>query len=93
MGPELIEALARYLHQTGLRKKSGEQGLFVLLGTFLYGKQPLVELLEGGAPFPVCFQYGSHDWMARGEADRLIEEKTIRGCVHTVSESGHHLYI
>ena len=55
---ELIEALAKYLHQTGLRKKSGEKGLFVLLGIGLIGKRPLVDSFEKGAPFPVCFQYG-----------------------------------
>lgn len=87
-----MNALTIYIHQTGLRKKSSEQSISYVLGTFLYSKEPLGESLKK-ADFPICFLYGEHDWMERSTADKLIEKGEIKGRVYTVSDAGHHLYI
>ena len=55
LGDDLIRALSEYVHQTALRKKSSETAIFIILGSFGFGKKPLVERLEKGAPFSSNF--------------------------------------
>ena len=42
---------------------------------------------------PVSFMHGAYDWVTRESADKLVAEGKVQGCVVTVSEAGHHLYI
>ena len=41
----------------------------------------------------ITFLYGETDWMERETAENLIEKSIIDGVVHSVPNSGHHLYI
>jgi len=77
LGEDLLRALSAYVHQTAMRKKSAETAVFVILGSFGFGRKPLVERLEKGTPFPVLFQYGEKDWMDRSVADKLLAAKQI----------------
>jgi len=40
----------------------------------------------------MCFMYGDYDWMDRETADNLVKDG-VKGEVHSVLDSGHHLYI
>ena len=41
----------------------------------------------------ITFLYGKYDWMERETAEDLVEKKVVSGCVYSIPEAGHHLYI
>jgi pimeloyl-ACP methyl ester carboxylesterase len=89
---DLKVAFAQYIHQVGMRKKSSEQSISFLCGSFLYPINPLETTLKG-INIPTCWLYGQHDWMERSYPDAMIAEGTVTGKVFSVSKSCHHLYI
>ena len=46
-----------------LRKKSSEIGFFYLQDPLFQTEFPLGPLITADTPFPICFMYGSTDWM------------------------------
>ena len=86
------EALATYIHQIMMRKKSSEVAITQVLAFRAYARRPLSDRLHL-LQMPVTFMHGEYDWVTRETADKLIADKKVVGRVFTVPYGGHHLYI
>ena len=75
-----------------MRKKSSEVAITQVLAFRAYARRPLSERLHL-LQMPTTFMHGEYDWVTRESADRLIAENKVQGCVFTVPNGGHHLYI
>ena len=86
-GEALGAALGRYVHQTGLRKKSSETGFFYLQDPLFQTEFPLGPMIDATTPFPICFMFGSTDWM-EFKAAKAISAKLPLVQYYTI-EGGH----
>eukprot|EP00347_Sterkiella_histriomuscorum_P015810 403355599 len=89
---EEIQEVKNYLHQIFLRPASGEYALNTILSVGSWARRPLYCRLPQ-IKVPICFMYGSIDWMDPTAAKLLIKDKQIDATYYTIENADHHLYM
>ena len=69
-------ALANYIHQLMVRKKSSEIAITQILAFRLRARQPLCERFTE-MKMPVAFMHGEYDWVTHESADWHIGQGDI----------------
>ena len=87
-----INNVAQLLHQICLKESSSEIAISIILSFGAWAVHPLHSKFQD-VKVPICFLYGTYDWMSRATADQLQKDGQLQegSSVHTISLAGHQL--